>query len=166
MIEARFSNDHSTRQLGDVMTVLGQPRLLIPTSVDYPRHDEWLDETEAEIADGTKRAMLGYSGHDPVAVIVYRRHETQDNVVKIRNISVSPVAQRRLFGTFMLRLVQEDVTQNDFPGVDTFVVDTKITNPGMIGFLEGLGWVVTGIADLYQDGTGEDVVLTKSLVKT
>lgn len=164
MIEIRFSNDHSARQRGDVMAVLGQPRLWIPTAADYPRHSEWLGKTEAEIAAGTKRAMLGYNGQDPVGTIVYRRHETQDNVVEIRNISVHPSVHGRLFGAFMLRQVQEDATQNDFVGTDTFLVDTKVTNTGMIGFLESQGYALTDIADLYQDGTGEDAILTKSLI--
>ena len=163
MIEARFSNDHSAHQLDDVMTILGRPRLWIPTAADYPRHGEWLDKTETEIADGTKRAMLGYNGSDPVGVIVYRRNETQDNVVDIRNISFDPSVRGRLFGTFALRQAEYDATQNDFEGVDTFVVDTKITNTGMISFLERQGYVLARIADLYQDGTGEDAILTKSL---
>ena len=165
MIEVRFSNDHSARQRGDVMTVLRQPRLWIPTATDYPRHDEWLDKTESEIVNGDKRAMLGYSGNNPVGTIVYRRHETQDNAVEIRNISIDPLVRGRLFGAFMLRQVEIDAIWNDFEGVDTFWVDTKITNTDMIGFLESEGYAVTGIADLYKDGTGEDVILTKSIAK-
>lgn len=164
MIEVKFSNDHSTRQRGDVMAVLGQPRLWIPTATDYPRHDEWLDKTEAAIADGAKRALLSYSGHDPVGVIVYRRSETQDNVVGIRNVSFHPSVRGRLFGAFALRQTEYDAKENDFKGIDTFMVDTKVTNIGMIGFLESQGYALTDITDLYQDGTGEDAILTKSLI--
>lgn len=165
MIELRFSNDHSARQRGDVMAVLRQPRLWIPTAIDYPRHDEWLDKTESEIANGNKRAMLGYSDNNPVGTIVYRRHETQDNVVEIRNISINHSMRGRLFGAFMLRQVEIDAIRNDFVGVDTFSVDTKLTNAGMIGFLEREGYSVTDIVDLYQDGTGEDAILTKVITK-
>ena len=165
MIEVQFSNDHSARQRGDVMTVLRQPRLWIPTATDYPRHNEWLDKTESEIANGNKRAMLGCSDNNPVGAIIYRRHETQDNVVEIRNISINHSVRGRLFGAFMLRQEEIDAMRNDFVGVDTFSVDTKITNTDMIGFLESEGYTMTDIADLYQDGTGEDVILTKSTIK-
>ena len=163
MIEVRFSNDHSARQRSDVVAVLRQPRLWIPTAEDYPRHAEWLDKTESEVANGTKRAMLGYSDQQPVGAIVYRKHEDLNNVVEIRNISICPLVQGRLFGSFMLRQAEIDAVQNDFAGIDTFSVDTKITNTGMIGFLESEGYEITDIADLYQDGTGEDAILTKSV---
>jgi ribosomal protein S18 acetylase RimI-like enzyme len=167
MIEIKFSNDHSPRQRSKVMTVLKLPRLWIPTAADYPRHDEWLDKTESEIADGTRGAMLGCSDHNPVGAIIYRRHKTQGNVVELRNISISPSVRGRLFGAFMLRQVEVDVTlNNEFVGIDTFSVDTKVTNTGMIGFLESQGYSYTlaDIADLYHDGTGDDVTLTKLLI--
>lgn len=164
LIDIRFSNEHNRRQLGDIMTVLSQPRLWVPTAADYPRHKEWLGKSEAQIAEGTKRALLAYVGANPVGAIVYRRHEAAKNIVEIRNISIDPEVHGRLFGAFMLRQVETDSLAHDFPGTDTLTVDTKATNGDMIAFLEKQGFRPSDAVDLYSDGTGMDVVLTKSLV--
>ena len=163
MINLRFSNELSKSQLGDVMKVLSRPRLWIPTSADYPRHQEWLDKSEAQIAEGSKRALLAYADNTPVGAIVYRRHETEEKTVEIRNISIDPAIRGQLFGAFMLRQVETDVLANEYPKADTFVVDTKINNTSMISFLENQGYRRSNTLDLYQDGTGMDAILVKTL---
>lgn len=163
MIDLRFSNELSKSQIGDVMNILSRPRLWIPTFVDYPRHKEWLDKSEAQIANGAKRALLAYAGHVPVGTVVYRLHETEKRTVEIRNISIDPAIRRQLFGAFMLRQVEMDVLENEYPEVDTFVVDTKVSNTSMINFLENQGYRHRDIVDLYQDGTGMDAILLKTI---
>ena len=164
MIDIHFSNDHDKRQVGDVMSVLARPRLWIPTNNDYPRHSAWLEKSEAEITTGQRRAMLGYVGKIPVGAIVYRQHAQREKTVEIRNISIDPSVHRQLFGSFMLRQVETDASQNDYVGANMFSVDTKVTNTGMLDFLERQGYTVTDVIDIYNDGTGEDAILTKSLI--
>lgn len=164
MAEFRFTNEHRTSEVGKVIDALRRPRLWIPTTNDYPSHEEWLGKTEADIAAGRKRAMISYYDNEAVAAIVYRRHETLNNVVEIRNISVVPEARGRLIGSFALVNTELEAVRHDFPGTDTLMVDTKISNAEMIGFLENHGYSVQEIADLYMQGTELDAVLAKSLV--
>jgi hypothetical protein len=60
MTEIRFNNDYSSAKVADIVDVLRQPRLWIPTEKDYPDHETWLNKTEALIVSGKKRAMAAY----------------------------------------------------------------------------------------------------------
>jgi ribosomal protein S18 acetylase RimI-like enzyme len=163
MAEFRFTNEHRLSEVGKVIDVLKRPRLWIPTNDDYPAHGQWLEKTEAEIAAGTKRAMISYYNNEAVAAIVYRRHETQNNVVEIRNISVVPEARGRLIGSFALVNTELEAVRHDFPDTETITVDTKISNAEMIGFLENHGYSVQEIANLYDQSTGPDAILAKHM---
>ncbi len=158
MIDIRFNNEPTGRQFDDTIAILEQPRLWVPTEQDYPRHAEWLERTADEIHAGRKRALLAYAESSPMGVIIYRLGIEDRDSVEIRNISINPKVQGRLFGSFMLRQVE-----GDYPNTSNITVDTKITNQGMISFLEAQGYETSAIADLYSDGTGFDAVLTKSL---
>jgi len=164
MAEFRITNEHSPSEVGNVIDVLRRPRIWIPTQVDYPDHQVWLDKTEAQIASGKKRAFLAYNGIEPIGSVVYQRHEQQPDVLEIRSISVVPESNGRYVGSFILRNTEIEGAANDFPGVDTVMVDTKVSNTEMIDFLLKHGYVVVEITDLYQQGAGLDAVLTKTLV--
>lgn len=165
MTEFRFDNNHTSAQAADIVDVLRQPRLWIPTEKDYPTHRSWLDKTEAQIVDGPKRAMAAYMGRDAVGAVIYQRSTEQPNLLEIRNISVSTDARGRYIGAFLLRNAELEAVRNDFIGVDEIVADTKITNEEMITFLISQGYSIKDITDLYGLGTGLDVVMSKSVSK-
>ena len=52
-----FTTEHPPKRVTKVIDMLRGPRLWIPTEHDYPNHDRWLAETEAQIASGAKRAI-------------------------------------------------------------------------------------------------------------
>lgn len=141
--------------------MLRGPGLWIPTGHDYPNHDRWLDETEAQIASGAKRAMSAYMGDQAIGAVIYRQNPDDPGIVDIRNFSVSPDARGRYVGSFLLRNAEIEATKIDFPGTKKIVVDTKITNTDMIEFLLSHGYSIDEITDLYRLGTGLDAVLTK-----
>lgn len=163
MKEFRFANEHTAGEVGNVITVLRRPRLWVPTSRDYPGHDDWLQRTEAEIALNQKRAMVAYQGGSPVGAIVYRRHEEDPSIVEIRNLSVSPDVSGRYIGSFLLRNTELEAVSHDYPGTDTIMADTKATNTEMIDFLQNHGFVLEDLTDLYGLGAGLDAVLTKTI---
>jgi ribosomal protein S18 acetylase RimI-like enzyme len=164
MADFRFTNEHSPSELGNVVGVLERPRLWIPSTTDYPDYLDWVQKTEAQIAKGNKRAMLGYAGRVPIGTVVYQRHETRPYMVEIRNISVSPDARGRYVGSFLLRNTEVEATTVDYPECSGVVVDTKTTNTEMIGFLMDHGYRLEEVADLYGLGAGEDAVFVKSVV--
>lgn len=164
MAEFRFTNEHRASEAANIGGILRQPRLWIPSQRDYPDFSEWVDRTEAGVVTGNIRAMLAYTGAKPSGVIIYRKHEHDEQTVEIRNISVSPDAQGRYIGSFLLRNVEIEATQHDFPRSSQVQVDTKLANSGMIDFLADHGYGVETVTDLYGLGAGVDAVLKKVVV--
>ncbi len=113
-MKIEVTNDLSAAQVSDVMGVLRRPRILIPTDRDYPRHADWLDKTEAAIAKGSKRAMLGKCDGRAVGVVVYRQGD-EPSVIDIRNISILEEFRSQLYGAFLLRQTEHDAMTNDYP---------------------------------------------------
>ena len=163
MADFRFTNEHSAQDVANIVDVLRGPRLWIPTDQDYPNHSVWLDKTEAQIVDGTKRAMAAYSGKLAVGSVIYQRHPEIPTVLELRNISLAPDMRGRHFGHFLLHTAEGEAARNDFPGIEEIVVDTKVTNEGMISFLLAQGYDIKEITDLYGLGAGLDVVFSKTL---
>jgi ribosomal protein S18 acetylase RimI-like enzyme len=161
MKEFRFNNDHTSAGVADIVDVLRQPRLWIPTEQDYPNHKNWLEKTEDLIISGKKRAMAAYMGHEAVGTVIYQRDPKNAQSLEIRNISVSDDTRGRHVGSFLLRNAEIEAARNDFPGIEEYIVDTKITNLDMIAFLESEGYSIKGIADLYGLGAGLDAVMSK-----
>lgn len=166
MAEFRFSNEHPPAELGNVLRFLSEPRLWIPSTRDYPDFRQWLEKTEAGIAAGTVRTMVAYIQQAPVGAVVYKTDEADESLLKIRNISVSPNARERYMGAFLLRNTEIEASKHDYPAVKRVLVDTKQRNTGMIGFLIANGYQSIGSKDLYSLGTGQDVLLAKSLTST
>jgi len=165
MAEFRFTNEHSLTDVANVVDVLRQPRLWIDTEGDYPDHSRWLGKTEAQLVDGTKRAMAAYSGLQAIGTVIYQRDPKQPTALEIRNISVTQYSRGRHVGSFLLRNAEAEAVQNDFPDIEEFVVDTKLTNKDMIAFLISEGYDIKEITDLYKLGAGLDVVLSKAVKK-
>jgi len=165
MKEFRFTNEHSSTDVANIVDVLRQPRLWIPTEKDYPNYTNWLDKTEDRIVSGDKRAMAAYMGKKAVGTVIYQRDPTQPTSLEIRNISVSPDARGRYIGGFLLRNAEIEAAQNDFLGVEQYVIDTKVDNGEMIAFLQTHGYSIQAIADLYGLGTGPDAVMSKPVIR-
>jgi ribosomal protein S18 acetylase RimI-like enzyme len=160
MTNIRFTNELDFQDTQQVVGVLRSERLWIPTGKDYPRHAEWLGKTEYELLEGDKQAFLASVDRSPCGVIVYRSDPDNSQVVDIRNISITPQKRGILIGSFMLRQVERAAHEKQ---ASTLRVDTKIGNEAMIQFLTEQGYDIKGIEDLYGDGTGEDVVMEKSV---
>lgn len=160
MAEFRFTNEHRGGETGNVIDVLRRPRLWVPGS-DYPDYSDWLERVELQLGSGQKRAMVAYSHRKPIGTVLYQRHPEEPAKLEIRNISVLE-DRGRLVGSFALHNTELEATR-DFPGVETAVVDTKITNTEMIQFLLNHGYQLQEITDLYQLGTGLDAVFSKPL---
>ena len=165
MADFRFTNEHSFGDLGSVADILMRPRLWIPTEADYPGHGEWVQKTEAQLAENEKRAMVAYSGSTPIGAVVYQRHQTRPNTAEIRNISVTDDARGRYVGSFLLRNTEIVALLNDFPDCHTITGDTKLTNPEMMAFVLKHGYTLEEITDLYGLSTGLDAVFSKSIPK-
>jgi len=161
MKEFRFVNELGSREIGDTIGVLEKPRLWIPET-DYPDYYFWLEKVEEELGKDLKRGLLAYAGKEPVGAVLYQRHKGLDGTVEIKNISVSPDMRGRYFGAFMLRNVEMEALNFEYPDCDRIMVDTKTTNNDMIGFLLRQGYEPKTRTDLYGLGTGEDIVFTKS----
>lgn len=165
MKEFRFNNEHSSAEVADIVDVLRQPRLWIPTEKDYPNHKTWLDKTEAQIASGSKKAMAAYMGKNAIGTVIYQQLSGDPKTLEIRNISVADDARGRHVGSFLLRNAEIEAIQNDFPGIEDIIIDTKLNNSQMITFLESQGYSVKDIVDLYGLGAGLDVVMSKAVTK-
>lgn len=163
MTDFRFTNDLSQHEIDGVVGLLRSPRLWIPTEADYPAHPEWVDKTVAQLESETKRALLAQHDGVPVGVAIFQRHPERSEILEIRNLSVAPEDQGRFVGSFLLRNTEIEAMVG-FPGVKSVLVDTKATNTDMVDFLMNHGYEIEEFVDLYGLGTGEDVVLSKSLV--
>jgi len=162
MVEFRFTNEYSPSQREGVLDVLSRPRLWVPEA-DYPDYRQWLGKVESQLNENKKRAMVSYFGPAAVGAIVYQRHETMPNAIEIKNISVQPETRGRYVGSFLLRNVELEATNNDFPECDELIVDTKVSNLDMITFLMRHHYTIAGIDNLYQLGTGHDAMLVKTV---
>lgn len=160
MRDFRFTNELNTHELGDTIGVLRRPRLWVPEA-DYPDYHYWLDKAEAELANGSKRAMLAYAGREPIGAVLYQRYKEDAMSVEIKNISVSPDMRGRYIGAFMLRNTEAEALAFDYPGSRRMVVDTKAANAGMVGFLLRQGYQPQGATDLYGLGAGIDITFAK-----
>lgn len=163
MREFLMRNDLQPRHIGDAIGVLTEPRFGI-TEGSYPDYSYWIEKVADQLGKNEKRAMMMYWGQNAVGTILYQRHRTEKLTVEIKNISVSPGAEGRHIASFMLRNVEHEATQNDFPGCNRILVDTKVSNRDMIGFLFDQGYTPIATADLYELGAGQDIVFEKNIM--
>lgn len=163
MAELRFTNELSQSDVGNVAGTLLRPRLWIPTEADYPGHGEWVLKTEAQLAEGQKRAMVAYQGLHMIGAVIYQRHPTRPGIVEMKNLSVTDDARGRYIGSFLLRNAEIEATSNDFPDCTTIVGDTKLTNLEMIKFVIKHGYTIQEVDDLYRLSVGLDAVFSKTV---
>lgn len=164
MLDFRFSNDPTSRNIDATASLLVQPRLWIPSG-DYPGHMDWRDKALSQLGTEEKRAILAFWGTEPVGCIIYQRDPSNPLNIEIKNISIEKEARGRHVASFLLRQVEAEAP-HDFPGSTDIWVDTKRANSGIIGFLlhSGYGIEATTLLPSNFAHNGEpDVVLTKPL---
>lgn len=162
MAEFSFTNEYSASQREGALDVIRRPRLWIPET-DYPDYFEWTEKVEGQLLMGEKRSMVASCGLSSIGAIIYQRHTDIPNTIELKNISVQPDQRGRYVGSFLLRNVEIEASNNDYPECDRIVVDTKANNNDMIGFLVNHGYSFIGLDDLYGHQTGEDAVFSKIL---
>ena len=163
MQDFRFTNEHRLGETGEIVGFLEKPRLWIPSISDYPDHFDWLAKVGTQLEREQKRAMVAYHASEIVGTIVYQRHLTEPNTLEIKNLSVSPTAQGRYVGSFLLRNTEVEGTRYDFPDCTKVVFDTKTSNAGIISFGIKHGYRLLEVRDLYGLGAGEDAIFVKSV---
>ena len=164
-MDIHFTNRMTPDNVEMVGTTLSSPRLWIPTAEDYGAegHLAWLEKSMAELREGRRFAMLATLGRRPVAAVVYRPG-AKPGLYDIRNISIHPDVEGELYGSFMLRQVEKAICNDAYLMQRiTILVDTKITNTSMLGFLRSQGYKPEAKpVDLYESGK-PDIILSKHL---
>lgn len=163
MADFHFTNEHNARSTGEILRVLREPRLWVPSQLDYPDFDQWLDKTEAAILNNTARALSAYIGTQPVGAVIYKMCPEDSATLQIKNISLAPDARGRHIASFLVRNAEIEAARHDFPDCNQVTVDTKVSNPEMINFLLSADYNIDRVEDLYGLGGGLDVVFSKSL---
>jgi ribosomal protein S18 acetylase RimI-like enzyme len=164
MIEHHLTDEMNPQKAAKVTEVLRGPRIFIDTERDYPGlHTPWLGRNEAGLIAGKRQALLleGFQGR-PDGAIVWRPNPDNPHIADIRNVSLNPELRSLGLGHAMLGVVLKELVRT---GYDTATIDTKIYNEKMIKFLEGAGFSVTDILDLYESGT-LDVCMQRNLALT
>ena len=105
--------------------------------------------------------MATYMGKDAVGTVFYQRDPHQPQSLEIRNISMSANARGRDDGVSLLRNTETKAAQNNFSGIEEYVVHTKASKEEMIAFLESQGYSIQDITDMYALAAGLDVVMSK-----
>lgn len=167
MLDFRFSNDPTSRNIDAAAFLLTQPRLWIPGG-DYPGHMDWRDKALADLAAERKREMVAFWGNETVGGIIYQRNPADPTVVEIRNVSIENYARGRHVASFLLRQVEFEAPY-DFPNVTSISCDTKLANTGFIKFMIYNGYKVTAVEVLpsnFAHNGQPDVLLTKPLATT
>ena len=122
--------------------------------LDYPRYQEWVGRTEAELASGYKRAILATCDGKLAGDLVWHPHKALQGLAEWKNIRIHPEMRRRDFGRFLVR--QAEVTCG-FRGA---VCDVRAHDKNTIDFLVRCGYSIAAIVPLY-DSDQPDVVLVK-----
>lgn len=161
MKDFRFVGEPQMQDIGNIIGILEKPRLWVPRT-DYPDYFDWLQKVETELQAERKRAIVAYSGHEPVGAVLYQRHKTRHAAVEIKNLSVSPDVRGRHVGSFLLRNAEVEALGFDYPDCNRLVLDAKLTSTGIIAFLLKHGYQPEGVQDLYGLGAGADLVMTKT----
>lgn len=147
-------------QPGTILDFLHGPRLFVPAT-DYPDYHDWLERIEPELATGTKRHMACRWNGALAGIIVWQRHKRNPALLELKNLTVRPEFSRRHVGSFLLRQAEAE-GQQEF-GSLAVVCDAKQRNRAVLSFLAHSGYQARTIANLYDLGTGADVVMHRQL---
>lgn len=159
-MRVEFTSDDSWSRADEIAEYLLGPRLWVPRR-DYPDYDDWVERTRVQLRSEDKRALTARSSGRIVGAVVYQRHRSDPGLLEIKNVSVRPDCQDRLFAAFLLRNAEVEGCK-DF-GVGEAVVDAKARNAAVASFLVRCGYLPEGRADLYGLGAGNDLLFRRRI---
>ncbi len=141
-----FTGLESSKQMRDLID------FLVLQNLGYPRYNEWVERTEAELTCGYKKAVLALSEGQIVGNVVYQPHKQLSGLLEIKNLRVDAGYRMRHFGAFMLRQVEAENT-----GFIGAIGDIRPGQEHTLRFMESCGYKTIASIDLY-DGQKEMVI--------
>ena len=142
----------------ELINYLLGPRLWIP-KVDYPDFDNWINKVYLQLKSEEKRAIVCISSGAIVGAIVYQHHRSVEDALEIKNITVRPDQQGHYIASFLMRNAEFEGTQ-DFK-TKKILVDSKSRNMEIRSFLFKNGYTPLCVIDLYDLGSGDDMIYAK-----
>lgn len=161
-MDFRFTTEYPASRLDEIVSYLMGPRLWIPQN-DYPDFLDWAERTHKELKRENKRAMLALAGKEIAGITVYQRHKKDADALEIKNITVRPDVRGRFIASFLLRNTEIEGAQ-DF-GSNSVVCDAKEKNLSIRSFLIKNRYLPSASQDLYELGSGKDIIYRKQLIK-
>lgn len=143
-----------------VIDFLLGPRLLVPDT-DYPDFKDWLERSESEVASGSKRHMACWWNFELVGLVIWQRHKQSPNWLEIKNLTVRPIVNGRLVGSFLLR--QAEIEGKAEYNSEVAVCDAKQANQAVTSFLTARHYHALGTTHLYNPKFGKDLIFMRQL---
>lgn len=122
----------------------------------YPKYQEWVGRTEAELFKGYKHALLAFLDGHLVADLVWQPHKQVSRLMEIKNLRVHEKVRQRDFGRFLLKQVET------VPGYAGIICDVRAAETGIRDFMVRCGYSIAAQLPLY-DSDQADLVMVKTL---
>ena len=161
LMDFRFTTEYPLSRLDEIVSYLLGPRLWIPQT-DYPDFSDWAQKSHQEIKRESKRALIALSRQEIVGVAIYQRHKKIKETLEVKNLTVRPDQRGRYIASFLMRNAEVEGAR-DFKATKV-VCDAKANNFSVQSFLVRHHYSILDKTDLYQLGTGEDLVYQKILL--
>ena len=149
------------RQLEESKDVRMLVNFIASQQLGYPRYDEWVQKTEAEISSGQKSAVLALSDGVLVGDLIYQGHRSLPGFLELKNFRVHPRFRVREFGRFMLRQVEVE-GRSSYMAV---ICDVRPERKDVVSFLTSCSYTPVIQGPLY-DSNVPDVSFIKPLRKS
>lgn len=148
--------------------LLGE-RHFINTAADYGyiKHKSWVDKSVAELEAGTRWAFLAQHTatnafrSTPAGIVVFRPNEDDPSIIDIRNFTVPVDKSGKYFGAFLLNHLPHIIAERH-PIAQKVRVDAKLSNVAIQAFFGKFGYRPDSVADLYDSGK-PDMIMIKDL---
>ena len=120
---------------------------------------DWAQKTHGELKQEKKRAIITLSQNNIIGVVIYQRHKKDKTALEIKNLTVRPDARGRYIASFLLKNAEVEGAREFRPELIT--CDAKAKNLEIMHFLLRHHYKIFGKCDLYELGSGEDLVYKK-----
>ena len=160
LMDFRFTTEYPLSRLDEIVSYLLGPRLWIPQT-DYPDFSDWAKKSHQELKKESKRALIALSRQEIVGVAIYQRHKKVKEALEIKNLTVRPDQRGRYIASFLMRNAEIEGAR-DFKS-NQVICDAKASNFAVQSFLIRHRYSILNQTDLYQMGTGEDLIYQKKL---
>lgn len=157
-MDFRFTTEYPVSRLEEIVSYLLGPRLWIPQA-DYPDFADWSQKVYGELKKERKRALLALSHQEIVGVAIYQRHKKVKEALEIKNLTVRPDQRGRYIASFLMRNAEIEGVR-DFKA-EQVICDAKVNNFAVQSFLIRHRYQILTKTDLYQLGSGKDIVYHK-----